>query len=69
VSFKNGDGIRAEIGALSTGTNSVEIPPQANPTAGKPEGGISQLDIENSLRFNNALSIFTAPAENLERIL
>jgi 2',3'-cyclic-nucleotide 2'-phosphodiesterase (5'-nucleotidase family) len=69
VSFKNGGGIRAEIGALSTDAKAVEIPPQANPAAGKPEGGISQLDIENSLRFNNSLSIVTVTAEKLERLL
>jgi Ca2+-binding RTX toxin-like protein len=68
VSIKNGGGIRAEIGAIGTRAEASELPPQANPDAGKPEGAISQLDIENSLRFNNALSIVTVSAEELARI-
>ncbi|MBP0445301.1 choice-of-anchor I family protein [Roseomonas sp. SSH11] len=68
VSIKNGGGIRAEIGAVGTGAEAGELPPQANPAAGKPEGAVSQLDIENSLRFNNALSIVTVSAEHLVRI-
>ncbi|MFC0388418.1 choice-of-anchor I family protein [Muricoccus vinaceus] len=68
VSIKNGGGIRAEIGAVGTGALAGELPPQANPAAGKPEGAISQLDIENSLRFNNALSLVSVSAEELVRI-
>jgi len=68
VSFKNGGGIRAEIGAVLGQPIPQELPPLANPGAGKLEGGISQLDIENSLRFNNNLSIVTVTAANLERI-
>jgi Ca2+-binding RTX toxin-like protein len=45
-----------------------ELPPQANSTSGKPEGGVSQLDIENSLRFNNSLVKLNVTAANLERI-
>lgn len=68
VSFKNGGGIRAEIGTVQGQPLPAELPPQANPAAGKPQGGISQLDIENSLRFNNALSVLSVTAENLERL-
>ena len=68
VSFKNGGGIRAEIGAVLGQPIPQELPPLANPSAGKPEGGISQLDIENSLRFNNNLSIVSVTAANLERL-
>ena len=68
VSFKNGGGIRAEIGAVLGQPVPSELPPLANPLAGKPTGGISQLDIENSLRFNNALSVVTVTAQNLERL-
>ncbi len=68
VSFKNGGGIRAEIGAVLGQPLPAELPPLANPSAGKPAGGISQLDIENSLRFNNTLSIVSVTAENLERL-
>jgi len=68
VSIKNGGGIRAEIGTIGLGADALELPPQANPDAGKPEGAVSQLDIENSLRFNNALSIVSVTAAELERI-
>ena len=68
VSFKNGGGIRAEIGAVLGQPVPSELPPQANPSAGKPTGAVSQLDIENSLRFNNNLSIVSVSAANLERI-
>jgi 2',3'-cyclic-nucleotide 2'-phosphodiesterase (5'-nucleotidase family) len=68
VSIKNGGGIRAEIGVIGTGADAGELPPQGNPDAGKPEGAVSQLDIENSLRFNNALSIVSVTAEELARI-
>ncbi len=68
VSIKNGGGIRAEIGTLQGSPVPEELPPQANPDAGKPTGGVSQLDIENSLRFNNALTVLAVTAENLGRI-
>ena len=68
VSLKNGGGIRAEIGALLGQPVPSEQPPLANPAVGKPNGGISQLDIENSLRFNNALTKLAVTAENLERL-
>jgi 2',3'-cyclic-nucleotide 2'-phosphodiesterase (5'-nucleotidase family) len=69
VSLKNGGGIRAEIGVVSGQPISVERPPIANPAAGKPEGGISQLDIENALRFNNGLSVATFTAANLAAVI
>ncbi len=69
VSMKNGGGIRAEIGAIVGQPTPVEVPPLANPDAGKPEGGVSQLDIENSLRFNNGLSTATFTAANLVAVV
>jgi Ca2+-binding RTX toxin-like protein len=69
VSLKNGGGIRAEIGAIVGQPIPTEVPPLANPDAGKPEGGISQLDIENSLRFNNGLSMATLTAANLVAVV
>jgi hypothetical protein len=63
VSIKNGGGIRAEIGTVGTDAVPQPLPPQANPDAGKPEGGISRLDIENGLRFNNGLSLVTVTAD------
>ncbi len=68
VSLKNGGGIRTAIGAVDVVTGDKD-PPIANPDAGKPEGGISTLDIENSLRFNNRLVVFDTTAAGLKAIL
>ena len=73
VSFKNGGGIRAQIGTLSApdpvdGTVD-KLPPPANAEAGKAEGGVSQLDIENSLRFDNKLMAFDTTAAGLKALL
>ncbi|VGO13251.1 Trifunctional nucleotide phosphoesterase protein YfkN [Pontiella desulfatans] len=64
VSIKNGGGIRAEIGAIDGYTGEL-LPPQANALSGKLEGQISQLDIENSLRFNNGLTLMNLTATQL----
>jgi len=70
ISIKNGGGIRSVIGYVNAvGSNVVLEPPVANPTAGKLQGDISQLDIENSLRFNNQLSLLTLTANGLKAIL
>jgi 2',3'-cyclic-nucleotide 2'-phosphodiesterase (5'-nucleotidase family) len=68
LSIKNGGGIRAEIGAIVGQPIPEELPPLANPGAGKEAGEVSQLDIENSLRFNNSLTKLSVTAANLERI-
>jgi len=68
ASLKNGGGIRAQIGAVVASTGE-KIPPRANPDAGKPAGGISQLDNENALRFNNKLMVFDTSAAGLKAIL
>ncbi len=72
ISIKNGGGIRDNIGALSVPAGStgaddvVTLPPQPNPLApNKAEGDISQLDLENSLRFNNGLTLITLTAQQL----
>ncbi|TPG49585.1 hypothetical protein EAH89_20670 [Roseomonas nepalensis] len=73
VSFKNGGGIRAQIGTLSAPDpvdGSVDkLPPLANPAAGKQTGGVSLLDVENSLRFDNKLMAFDTTPEGLKAIL
>jgi 2',3'-cyclic-nucleotide 2'-phosphodiesterase / 3'-nucleotidase / 5'-nucleotidase len=72
VSIKNGGGIRTAIGSIQVdGATNVYtlLPPAANPSAGKQAGDISQLDILNSLRFNNALSLVTVSAGRLARLL
>jgi 2',3'-cyclic-nucleotide 2'-phosphodiesterase (5'-nucleotidase family) len=70
VSIKNGGGIRAEIGEVVNDGDVTEfLPPQANDVSGKLEGQISQLDIENSLRFNNSLTVLTTTAAGLKELL
>lgn len=69
LSLKNGGGIRDAIGTVGTGSEPSYLPPQANPSAGKPEGGVSRLDIENSLRFNNSLALATITAAQLKEVL
>ena len=63
---KNGGGTRASIG-VNVGAR--ELPPPANPLVGKAEGEISQLDIENSLRFNSGLSLLTLTAPQLLEVV
>lgn len=69
VSIKNGGGIRDSIGSFGSGAAGGELPPAANPDAGKEAGEVSQLDITNSLRFNNTLSLLTLTAEELLAVL
>lgn len=74
VSIKNGGGIRAAIGDSYVPAGSVDyepelIPPPAIESVGKPEGGISQFDIEGSLRFNNGLTLLTVTAAELYDIM
>ena len=66
VSLKNGGGIRASIG-VSTG--GVTLPPPGNPLVGKVAGQISQIDIENTVRFNNGLSLLTLTAAQLLEVI
>ncbi|MDA0372727.1 MAG: bifunctional metallophosphatase/5'-nucleotidase [Planctomycetota bacterium] len=68
VSHKNGGGIRNPIGSIDglTGELGPNLP---NPIAGKLAGEISQLDIENSLRFNNGLSLLTLTRSQLKDVL
>jgi 2',3'-cyclic-nucleotide 2'-phosphodiesterase (5'-nucleotidase family) len=74
ISLKNGGGIRESIGAVVGGGGNdpnagQRIPPVANPIAGKEAGQISQLDIENSLRFNNQLTLLTLTAQQLKQVI
>ena len=70
VSLKNGGGIRAQIGAVSSdGGSATKLPPPANPSVNKPVGGVSLLDIENALRFNNKLITFVTNPVGLKAIL
>jgi 2',3'-cyclic-nucleotide 2'-phosphodiesterase (5'-nucleotidase family) len=76
ISLKNGGGIRDNIGVVAaapgaTDPNAVQkLPPQPNPLApNKQAGDVSQLDIENSLRFNNSLTLITITAQQLLQVL
>ncbi|WP_295044758.1 ExeM/NucH family extracellular endonuclease [uncultured Paracoccus sp.] len=76
VSIKNGGGIRASIGETlvpAGGTEPVRGPNGALlDSAGnviKPEGGISQADIQAALAFNNDLSLITITRANLVEVL
>jgi len=73
VSVKNAGGIRAPIGVVSTppGSTMGEIlsPPPANADAGKMEGDVSQLDLENAMRFNNRIGIVEITYQQLVNVL
>ncbi len=71
VSLKNGGGIRAAIGQIVEVAPGVyeTAPPQGNPSVGKEVGDISQLDVVNSLRFNNGLSLLTLNMEEFKAVL
>ncbi|MGZ8218484.1 SdiA-regulated domain-containing protein [Methylomagnum sp.] len=64
VSLKNGGGLRASIGAIDE--DGAKVPPTA--TDVKPAGAISQLDIENALRFDNKLMAFDTTPQGLLNI-
>ena len=66
VSLKNSGGIRASIGVTVSGST---LPPPENPLVGKMAGQISQIDIENTLRFNNGLSLLTLTAAELLEVI
>jgi hypothetical protein len=68
ISLKNGGGIRSQIGSVDV-VSGVKETTLANPSASKPEGAVSTLDIENSLRFNNTLSLVTVSASKLKELL
>ncbi len=75
ISLKNGGGIRDNIGAVAAAAGATDpsqvekLPTLANPSANKLAGDLSQLDVENSLRFNNGLSLLTITASQLKEVL
>ncbi|MEI4233767.1 ExeM/NucH family extracellular endonuclease [Roseovarius sp. D22-M7] len=76
VSIKNGGGIRASIGETvvpAGGSDFVRQPNgeilDADGNVVKPEGGISQNDIQTTLAFNNTLSLLTLTHQNLIEVL
>ncbi len=66
-SLKNGGGLRASLGSVDA--SGAKVPPLANPLTGKPAGAISQLDVENALRFDNRLMVFDTTPTGLLGIL
>jgi len=71
ASFKNGGGIRANIGAIvqpGGGGPAVRVPPEGVPGA-KPEGGISQNDVADTLAFNNGLTLLSLTGPQLLAVL
>ena len=76
VSLKNGGGIRASIGETvvpAGGTDFVRTPNgevrDGDGNIVKPEGGISQNDIQTTLAFNNGLVLMTVTKEELVALL
>ncbi|MCG6133883.1 MAG: 5'-nucleotidase C-terminal domain-containing protein [Nostoc sp. LLA-1] len=76
ISLKNGGGIRDNIGSIDGSGGAVDasgaarLPTQPSPLApNKETGDVSQLDVENSLRFNNGLSLITVTAQQLKWLL
>ncbi len=72
ISIQNGGGIRAEIGSIEndpdTGVTTLG-PTEANPLSGKEAGEVSALDVENTLRFDNALTLLTLTAEEILQVV
>ncbi|MBE7382415.1 MAG: 5'-nucleotidase C-terminal domain-containing protein [Leptolyngbya sp. SIO1E4] len=72
VSIKNGGGIRDDIGQVIVppgGTVDPAFLPNEEIPGVKPEGGISETDIINTLRFNNDLTVLDITAEGLLAVL
>jgi len=75
LSLKNGGGIRDNIGAVAAAAGATDpsqvekLPTLANPSVNKLAGDLSQLDVENSLRFNNGLSLISLTAAQLKEVL
>lgn len=74
VSVKNGGGIRAPIGQIvspagSTSEDDLQLLPPAANDFGKPEGGVSQLDIQTAFAFNNGLALVTMTAAELHDLV
>jgi predicted extracellular nuclease/2',3'-cyclic-nucleotide 2'-phosphodiesterase (5'-nucleotidase family) len=76
LSLKNGGGIRDPIGEVVVppgGSEAVRRPNQelvdSQGNVIKPEGGISEVDIDNALSFNNRLSLLTLTKQEIVDLL
>jgi predicted extracellular nuclease/phosphodiesterase/alkaline phosphatase D-like protein/2',3'-cyclic-nucleotide 2'-phosphodiesterase (5'-nucleotidase family) len=63
-SLKNGGGLRSSIGTIDASGAKT-----ANATIPGADGNISQLDVENALRFDNKLVVFDTTPQGLLNIL
>jgi len=66
-SFKNGGGIRANIGRIEqpAGDGGPVRLPTEGIEGGKPDGGISTNDIANTLAFNNGLTLLSLTTQQI----
>ncbi len=75
VSFKNGGGIRDDIGIVVQPPGTTDpsdvmfLPPPSDSAAGTREGDVSQFDIEGTLRFNNGISIVPLTAAQFVEVI
>lgn len=76
ISLKNGGGIRDSIGQIivpSGGSEAVRLPNElvldGDGNVVKPEGGISQNDIQSTLAFNNSLTALTLTKQEIVDLL
>jgi 2',3'-cyclic-nucleotide 2'-phosphodiesterase (5'-nucleotidase family) len=70
VALLDAGNLRTSIGSFSiTGGELAKLQPVANPSVGKPAGGISQLDVEAVLRANHKLMVFETNALGLKTLL
>jgi len=69
VAFVNGGGIRDMIGTEQVMPDETvhRNAPEANPILGKQEGEISKLDVLNSLRFDNTMTMGSISVAQLKR--
>lgn len=67
IAIINSGSIRTSIGTAVSGSNGVLqlLPPQGDPSSGKRPGQISQVDIEMSVPYNNALCLLDITAAQL----
>jgi 2',3'-cyclic-nucleotide 2'-phosphodiesterase (5'-nucleotidase family) len=69
VAFVNGGGIRDMIGTEQVMPDETvhRSPPEANPSLDKQVGEISKLDVLNSLRFDNTITMGSISIDQLKR--
>lgn len=73
ISFKNGGGIRAEMGYINALAGSTVAPvllaPLANAEVNRPQGAVSRLMIESTFKFDNKLWVLDISAARLHALM